>query len=67
MRAFMKTVEEYGLRRRVQSDRGSENVLVAEYMFQQRGIESSPYVAGRSVHNQRLLCLISYAFKLIYL
>ena len=54
MRAFMKAVEEYGLRRRVQSDKGSENVLVAEYMFQQRGIESCPYVAGRSVHNQRL-------------
>ena len=47
MRAFMKAVEEYGLRRRVKSDKGSENVLVAEYMFQQRGIESCPYVAGR--------------------
>ena len=50
----MKAVEEYGLRRRVKSDKGSENVLVAEYMFQQRGIESSPFVAGWSVHNQRL-------------
>ena len=30
MRAFMKAVEEYGLRRRVHSDKGSENVLVAE-------------------------------------
>ena len=57
----MKAVEEYGLRRRVQSDKGSENVLVAECMFQQRGIESSPYVAGRSVHNQRLKHL-SYLF-----
>ena len=54
MRAFMKAVEEYGLPRRVRSDKGSENVLVAEYMFQQRSTESRPFIAGRSVHNQRL-------------
>ncbi|XP_062613954.1 uncharacterized protein LOC134275702 isoform X2 [Saccostrea cucullata] len=54
LRAFIKAVEEYGLPRRVRSDKGSENILVAEYMFQQRGIESKPFIAGRSVHNQRI-------------
>ncbi|XP_062613957.1 uncharacterized protein LOC134275702 isoform X5 [Saccostrea cucullata] len=54
LRAFIKAVEEYGLPRRVRSDKGSENILVAEYMFQQRGIESKPFIAGRSVHNQRM-------------
>jgi hypothetical protein len=53
LRAFIKAVEEYGLPRRVRSDKGSENILVAEYMFHQRGIESKPFIAGRSVHNQR--------------
>uniref|UniRef100_A0A8W8MCH0 Integrase core domain-containing protein n=1 Tax=Magallana gigas TaxID=29159 RepID=A0A8W8MCH0_MAGGI len=45
---------EYGVPKRVRSDKGSENIKVAEYMFQQRGIESKPFIAGRSVHNQRI-------------
>lgn len=45
-RAFIQAVEEYGVPKRVRPDKGSENIKVAEYMFQQRGIESKPFIAG---------------------
>ncbi|XP_052809272.1 uncharacterized protein LOC128237730 [Mya arenaria] len=37
---------------RVRSDKGGDNVLVAEYMVQHNGTRS--FITGRSVHNQRI-------------
>ena len=53
LEAFVEAVQQFGLPKRVRSDKGGENVMVAEYMFRRRGTEALPFIAGRSVHNQR--------------
>ncbi|XP_060077254.1 uncharacterized protein LOC132556835 [Ylistrum balloti] len=50
--AFLHAVQEYGTPEKVRTDKGGENVKVAEYMVTQKGPKS--FIAGRSVHNQRI-------------
>ena len=53
LHAFLKGVTEYGLPQRVRTDKGKENMKIAEYMLTAHGLESRSHITGRSVHNQR--------------
>ncbi|XP_053380857.1 uncharacterized protein LOC123533407 isoform X2 [Mercenaria mercenaria] len=52
--AFLEAVNKFGKPARVRSDKGGENVLVAEYMLQHQQSVDRPFIAGRSVHNQSM-------------
>jgi len=75
LESFLKGVDKYGIPYRCRSDKGGENVLVAQYMLENRGTGRSSHICGRSVHNQRLVyeCLkcprsweIFYIFYIYY-
>ena len=52
--AFLKAAESYGHPSRVRCDQGGENVLVAQHMLQQHGIDRGSIIVDSSVHNQRV-------------
>ncbi len=66
--AFLGAIQEYGIPLRTRSDKGGENILIARFMIDQRGVGKRSHICGRSVHNQRcifydLACNLLFALK----
>lgn len=51
---FQQGVREFGLSSGVRGDKGLENVGVSEFMVTKKGLDRGSFIAGRSVHNQRI-------------
>ncbi|XP_052785787.1 uncharacterized protein LOC128221272 isoform X2 [Mya arenaria] len=54
--AFRSGTDKYGIPERVRTDKGMENIRIAEFMLEleKHGLNSGSHITGRSVHNQRI-------------
>ncbi|XP_016407600.1 uncharacterized protein LOC107739874 isoform X2 [Sinocyclocheilus rhinocerous] len=51
---FLQSVQNHGWPSKVRGDEGVENVAIAETMFRVKGTGRGSYIAGKSIHNQRI-------------
>ena len=51
---FVNAVSDYGLPSRVRTDKGLENVRIADYVIEKMGSNCGSIITGRSTHNQRI-------------
>ena len=51
---FLEAIEDYGLPSRIRADKGGENILIKQLIEGIRGSERGSFIAGASVHNQRI-------------
>ena len=63
LQCFVEGVEKYGLPSRVRSDKGMENVDVADYVILRMGVDRGNMITGKSTHNQRIVRLWRDVFK----
>ncbi|XP_062304625.1 uncharacterized protein LOC134009010 isoform X2 [Osmerus eperlanus] len=54
LESFIGGINKFGLPSRVRSDKGGENIDVAQFMVEHRGENRNSHITGRSVHNQRI-------------
>ena len=71
MKLFERAVSDLGIPSRIRTDKGGENVMIWEYMENERGPNRESYLAASSVHNQRIKRLwrdveFSVLFILLY-
>ena len=62
---FQKAVMECGWPSRVRSDKGGENIDVAEAMLITRGTDRQNHITGSSIHNQRIERLWRDTFRCV--
>ena len=74
LQSFVEGVQKYGSPSHVRSDQGRENILVAQYMLENRGHGRGSIITGSSVHNQRIerlwrdmhRCVTQLYYRLFY-
>src|ERR1043165_1610472 len=63
---FKEAISKWGIPYRCRGDCGGENIQVAEWMINYRGMNRGSYIFGKSVHNQRIERLWRDVYRLIF-
>ena len=64
---FTEAVSRFGLPSRVSSDKGLENVLIADYMIEKRGAGRCIMITGKTTHNRGCLVMVAMSATNLFL